>query len=156
VVGARAASNAKATAPAACDPSYPDFCIPAGQQELDCDQVGRANFKVLPPDPYGFDEGDGIGCVDESLGKDAVVPPTTGAATAATSPPAASAPAPQPRTTAVSPAPATGTASSANSTSALGKTGLSVARQAATAALLMMLGYVFTSWARRSAESPPL
>jgi hypothetical protein len=49
-----------------CDPSYPDVCIPpvsvAG--DLDCKDVPQlARFRVLPPDPHGFDrEGDGIGC----------------------------------------------------------------------------------------------
>lgn len=51
---------------AQCDPSYPDVCIPplsiAG--DLNCPDVPQfARFRVLPPDPHGFDnEGDGLGC----------------------------------------------------------------------------------------------
>ena len=30
---------------------------------MDCNDVADKNFKVVPPDPHGFDrEGDGIGC----------------------------------------------------------------------------------------------
>lgn len=48
-----------------CDRSYPDFCIPAGLPDLTCSQVGRHNFRVLQPDPYGFDrDKDGVGCED--------------------------------------------------------------------------------------------
>lgn len=45
-----------------CEPSYPDFCITADADALICGDVG-AEFTVLPPDPYGFDEdGNGVGC----------------------------------------------------------------------------------------------
>jgi hypothetical protein len=51
----------------ACDPSYPDVCIPplsvAG--DLNCADVPQyANFRVLPPDPHGLDgrDDDGYGC----------------------------------------------------------------------------------------------
>lgn len=48
-----------------CDPSYPDVCIPpvsvAG--DLDCPDISFRNFRVLPPDPHGFDrDHDGVGC----------------------------------------------------------------------------------------------
>jgi PKD repeat protein len=47
----------------ACDPSYPDMCIPPPPQNLTCDDIGARNFEVLPPDPNGFDgDNDGIGC----------------------------------------------------------------------------------------------
>ena len=47
----------------ACDPSYPDFCIPPPPPDLDCADVGQEDFAVLPPDPHGFDgDGDGVGC----------------------------------------------------------------------------------------------
>lgn len=143
------APNSVAAAAANCDPSYPDFCIPAGQEDLDCDQVGRANFTVKPPDPYGFDEGDGIGCVDDSLGKDAVVPPDN-SAPAAVTPGSATPSAPKPAPVTPS-ANATGAAASqsADTGSNLAKTGLSVARQVATGALLLGLGYIFVSWSRR-------
>lgn len=47
-----------------CDPSYPDFCIPPPPPDLDCKDVKpHKKFRVLPPDPHGFDrDGDGIGC----------------------------------------------------------------------------------------------
>jgi len=48
----------------ACDPSYPDFCIPPPPPDLNCDDVSDKNFKVLPPDPHNLDgDSDGIGCV---------------------------------------------------------------------------------------------
>ncbi|MGF2037380.1 MAG: thermonuclease family protein [Nostoc sp. CmiVER01] len=46
-----------------CDPSYPDFCIPKNSPDLDCRDISQRRFKVLPPDPHGFDrDGDGVGC----------------------------------------------------------------------------------------------
>jgi len=46
-----------------CDPSYPEFCIPLYPPDLDCGEIQYANFKVLQPDPHGFDrDKDGIGC----------------------------------------------------------------------------------------------
>jgi len=54
----------------ACDPSYPDFCIPPPPPDLDCTSPSIAphkNFRVLPPDPHGFDGNrDGVGCEDGS------------------------------------------------------------------------------------------
>jgi hypothetical protein len=49
----------------ACDPSYPDVCIPPPPPDLNCGDAGvPVNFQVLPPDPHGFDgnDNDGIGC----------------------------------------------------------------------------------------------
>ena len=46
-----------------CDPSYPDICIPPPPPSLNCDDVGFLSFRVLSPDPHGFDgDNDGIGC----------------------------------------------------------------------------------------------
>ncbi|WP_242063623.1 thermonuclease family protein [Nostoc sp. FACHB-892] len=46
-----------------CDPAYPDFCIPKNSPDLNCRDISQRRFKVLPPDPHGFDrDGDGIGC----------------------------------------------------------------------------------------------
>ncbi len=43
-----------------CNPAYPDFCI---THDMTCTEIGRHNFTVLPPDPYGLDrDNDGIGC----------------------------------------------------------------------------------------------
>ena len=53
-------------APAAgCDPSYPDVCIAPRAQvgDLDCGDVEPRRFRVLAPDPHGFDGNhDGVGC----------------------------------------------------------------------------------------------
>ena len=46
-----------------CDPAYPGVCIPPPPPDLDCPQIPFKRFKVLPPDPHGFDrDRDGIGC----------------------------------------------------------------------------------------------
>jgi len=46
-----------------CDSSYPDVCIAPYPPDLNCDDISKNNFKVLPQDPHGFDrEEDGIGC----------------------------------------------------------------------------------------------
>ncbi|MDQ4078248.1 MAG: hypothetical protein M3220_18630 [Chloroflexota bacterium] len=46
-----------------CDPSYPTVCILPPPPDLDCDDIPFTNFRVLPPDPHGFDDdNDGIGC----------------------------------------------------------------------------------------------
>ena len=46
-----------------CDPSYPDFCIPADSPDLDCGDIPHKKFTVLQPDPQRFDgDKDGIGC----------------------------------------------------------------------------------------------
>lgn len=47
----------------ACDPAYPDLCIPPGSPDLDCGDIPERRFTVLPPDPHRFDgDQDGIGC----------------------------------------------------------------------------------------------
>lgn len=46
-----------------CEPSYPDVCIPHYPPDLDCSEISYSNFRVLSPDPHGFDRNnDGIGC----------------------------------------------------------------------------------------------
>ena len=46
-----------------CDSSYPDVCIAQYPPDLDCGEISHKNFKVLAPDPHGFDgDNDGIGC----------------------------------------------------------------------------------------------
>ncbi|MDQ3966937.1 MAG: hypothetical protein M3275_00910, partial [Thermoproteota archaeon] len=58
-----------------CDPSYPDICIPPPPPNLNCEDVGFLSFRVLSPDPHGFDgnDNDGIGCeVQGDSGNDGV------------------------------------------------------------------------------------
>jgi len=46
-----------------CSPAYPDTCIPPAPPDLDCGDVSARRFRVLSPDPHGFDaDGDGVGC----------------------------------------------------------------------------------------------
>jgi len=46
-----------------CDSSYPSVCIPPYPPDLDCGEIGFSNFRVVQPDPHGFDrDRDGIGC----------------------------------------------------------------------------------------------
>ena len=46
-----------------CDSSYPEICITTYSAKLICADIPFRNFKVLLPDPHGFDsDGDGIGC----------------------------------------------------------------------------------------------
>jgi len=46
-----------------CDSSYPDVCIASYPPDLDCDEIGYSNFKVVGDDQHGFDDNyDGIGC----------------------------------------------------------------------------------------------
>jgi micrococcal nuclease len=46
-----------------CDRSYPDICIPPNSADLNCPDIPYRRFKVIPPDPHGFDrDGDGVGC----------------------------------------------------------------------------------------------
>lgn len=68
-VGSPAGAAGGATGPAApgaaaCDPAYPTLCIPPGAADLDCGDIAERRFPVLPPDPHGFDggDGDGVGC----------------------------------------------------------------------------------------------
>ena len=61
----RLTSIASITAPA-CLLAYPDFCIKPLTKftvRKTCDQLGRHNFTVLPPDPFNYDsDHNGIGC----------------------------------------------------------------------------------------------
>lgn len=59
---ARATTTTKASGN--CDPAYPDVCIPPPPPDLDCGDIPHRRFRVLPPDPHGFDgnDNDGIGC----------------------------------------------------------------------------------------------
>lgn len=76
-----------------CDPSYPDLCIAPGLPDLDCPEVGRANFTVFEPDPHRFDaDNDGIGC--ESDGRSAGPTSVTGGNAPPPPPPPPPAPAP--------------------------------------------------------------
>jgi micrococcal nuclease len=47
----------------ACDPSYPEVCIPSPPPDLDCPDVAARRFAVVGGDPHRFDgDGDGLGC----------------------------------------------------------------------------------------------
>lgn len=47
-----------------CSPAYPDVCIPPPPPDLDCSQISHRRFRVLAPDPHGFDgnENNRMGC----------------------------------------------------------------------------------------------
>jgi micrococcal nuclease len=46
-----------------CDASYPTVCIAPPPPDLDCGDIPFRRFRVVPPDPHGFDgDHDGIGC----------------------------------------------------------------------------------------------
>lgn len=46
-----------------CDSSYPTVCVPPPPPDLDCRDIPHRGFRVLPPDPHGFDrDRDGVGC----------------------------------------------------------------------------------------------
>jgi micrococcal nuclease len=58
-----ATSQQQALSKTNCDPSYPGICIPQNSPNLKCADIKERNFKVLKPDPHGFDrDGNGIGC----------------------------------------------------------------------------------------------
>ena len=58
-----AAPTPAATVQANCDASYPDVCIPPYPPDLDCGEIPFRRFRVIGPDPHGFDrDRDGIGC----------------------------------------------------------------------------------------------
>lgn len=61
---ASSGSTATGSRSGKCDPSYPTVCIPPAPPDLDCGEIEFRRFKVLPPDPHGFDgrDNDGIGC----------------------------------------------------------------------------------------------
>lgn len=48
---------------AGCDRAYPTICIPPPPPDLDCGEIPSRRFKVVAPDPHGFDrDHDGVGC----------------------------------------------------------------------------------------------
>jgi len=58
-----------------CDSSYPSVCIPPYPPDLDCGEIGYSNFRVVSPDPHGFDgDRDGIGCEVGSQSSEPVQP----------------------------------------------------------------------------------
>ena len=61
--GQTQASQSDSTSQEGCDSSYPEICITTYSAKLSCGDIPFRNFKVLLPDPHGFDsDGDGIGC----------------------------------------------------------------------------------------------
>jgi hypothetical protein len=47
----------------ACDPSYPNVCIPPPPPMLDCSGIRHRNFKVFGADPHGLDpDKNGVAC----------------------------------------------------------------------------------------------
>jgi type IV secretory pathway VirB10-like protein len=61
--GQTQASQSDSTSQEGCDSSYPEICITTYSAKLGCGDIPFRNFKVLLPDPHGFDsDGDGIGC----------------------------------------------------------------------------------------------
>ena len=62
-LGASPASSREPAPQASCLPSYPNFCIRPPPPDLDCPDIARKRFRVLPPDPHRFDrDEDVIGC----------------------------------------------------------------------------------------------
>ena len=61
---ARAAAIGIWSGPAdACDPAYPDVCIPPPPPDLDCGEIEFRRFRVVGDDPHRFDgDDDGLGC----------------------------------------------------------------------------------------------
>lgn len=67
--------------PPACDPAYPDFCIPPPPPYLNCSDFVEKNFTALAPDPHGLDgDEDGIAC-EEAVTPPAALPPNAPEAT---------------------------------------------------------------------------
>ena len=61
--GQTEASQSDSSSQEGCDSSYPEICITTYSAKLSCGDIPFRNFKVLLPDPHGFDsDGDGIGC----------------------------------------------------------------------------------------------
>ena len=60
---AKVSKGKHAAAAKQCDPSYPTICLRSGASDLDCRDIGFANFRVVGSDPHQFDrDRDGIGC----------------------------------------------------------------------------------------------
>lgn len=58
-----ASSKSDSNSTEVCDPSYPEICITTYSAKLTCGDIPFRNFKVILPDPHGFDsDADGIGC----------------------------------------------------------------------------------------------
>ena len=56
-------SESDANSTEGCDSSYPEICITTYSSKLICADIPFRNFKVILPDPHGFDsDADGIGC----------------------------------------------------------------------------------------------
>jgi micrococcal nuclease len=56
-------SKADSSSAEGCDSSYPEICITTYSAKLICADIPFRNFKVILPDPHGFDsDADGIGC----------------------------------------------------------------------------------------------
>ena len=54
------------TLPLYADVHYLDVCITPPPPILHCDDISNKSFRVLPPDPHGFDsDEDSIGCEPE-------------------------------------------------------------------------------------------
>ncbi len=46
-----------------CQPSYPDFCIPLRERNVDCDTYPGQLFKVVGRDPFDLDpDRNGVAC----------------------------------------------------------------------------------------------
>ena len=61
--GQTQSSQSNSSSQEGCDSSYPEICITTYSAKLSCGDIPFRNFKVLLPDPHGFDsDGDGIGC----------------------------------------------------------------------------------------------
>jgi hypothetical protein len=60
---AHGVDNVRATRSRGCDPSYPTICLPAAPPDLNCSDIGFANFPVVGRDPHRLDgDRDGVGC----------------------------------------------------------------------------------------------
>lgn len=69
VLAAAALSSGAAVAQDACEPSYPNVCIPPPPPNLNCPDIAYRDFAVEGDDPHGFDgNADGIGCESETYG----------------------------------------------------------------------------------------
>ncbi len=61
IIGAAIGQDARAQA--SCVRWYPDRCVPAGEGNLDCDDLRRTPLAVKGADPFDFDQDlDGEGC----------------------------------------------------------------------------------------------
>src|SRR3954470_24968328 len=93
----------QALQPAACDSSYPDFCIPPPPPDLNCGSAviaGRHNFTVLQPDPHHLDtDHDGIGCEAALTDTPTPTPPSNPVGTATFTPTATATATPSPTPT---------------------------------------------------------